>query len=160
MKLLDLSNQRFGYLTVIERVENRKEKVVWKCLCDCGNFKEIRTSDLRAGRIISCGCINIIPKNYKHGHSYEPIYITWKNMKSRCFNNKTKSFKDYGARGITVCEEWKKDFNKFYEDVSKLPHFNEKGYSIDRINNNGNYEPSNIRWATNKEQVNNRRNRK
>lgn len=160
MKLLDLTNQRFGKLKVIERVKNRKQKVVWKCICDCGNITEVRTTDLRSGNTKSCGCLGTFPKDFKHGHAYEPIYRVWKNMKSRCFNKNTKSYKDYGQRGITICEEWKKDFNKFYEYVSKLPHFNEKGYSIDRINNNGNYEPSNIRWATNKEQVNNRRNRK
>ena len=160
MKLINLTNHRFGKLLVLERAANKGKKVVWKCLCDCGNITEVRTTDLRTGNTKSCGCLGIVPKDLKHGHSYEPIYRVWKNMKSRCFNKNTKSYKDYGQRGITVCEEWKKDFNKFYEYVSKLPHFNEKGYSIDRINNNGNYEPSNIRWATNKEQVNNRRNRK
>ena len=81
-------------------------------------------------------------------------------MKNRCFNPKSLKYKDYGGRGITVCEEWRNDFIKYYEYVSKLPHFNEKGYSIDRINDNGNYEPGNVRWATAKEQANNTRRNK
>ena len=90
--------------------------------------------------------------------SNEKIYRTWQGMKQRCFQQTHKSFKHYGGRGITVCEEWKNSFQAFYEYVSQLPHFGEKGYSIDRINNEGNYEPGNVKWSTQKEQISNRRN--
>ena len=82
----------------------------------------------------------------------------WKDMKKRCFNTNCKAFEDYGGRGITVCQEWQDSFETFYGYVSQLPHFGEPGYSLDRINNDGNYEPGNVKWSTCKEQNNNRRN--
>lgn len=85
------------------------------------------------------------------------IYSVWENMKTRCFNIKSKDYPGYGARGITVCPEWKNDFQAFYDCVSQLAHFGEAGYSLDRIDNDGNYEPGNVRWTTAKEQANNRR---
>jgi hypothetical protein len=92
-----------------------------------------------------------------HHKSSEKIYLAWQGMRSRCFKRYNKSYKYYGGRGITVCDEWNNSFQAFYDYVSQLPHFGEKGYSLDRIDNDGNYEPNNVRWATQKEQCNNRR---
>ena len=94
-----------------------------------------------------------------HGMTGSRIYRTWKAMKTRCHNEHSPSFKNYGGRGITVCDEWKNDFQSFYEYVSKLEYFGEPGRTLDRINNDGNYEPGNVRWATRKEQQVNRRRR-
>lgn len=93
-----------------------------------------------------------------HGMTGSKIYRTWAHIKGRCYKETDKQYKDYGARGITMCTEWKNSFTVFYDYVSKLPNFNVHGYSLDRINNNGNYEPNNVRWADSKTQNNNKRN--
>lgn len=90
----------------------------------------------------------------------EKIYGVWHGMKRRCLQPSNKAYKDYGGRGITVCSEWVESFEMFFNHVSKLPHYGEKGYSLDRIDNNGNYEPGNVRWATRTEQMNNTRRNK
>ena len=97
--------------------------------------------------------------NYKHGGKGTRLYRIWLNMKNRCYNPRTPRFHDYGGRGITVCDEWKDNFQAFYDYVSQLSHYGEEGYTLDRINNEGNYEPGNVRWATKKEQASNRRRR-
>ena len=138
-----------------------RRNVVWLCVCDCGNCVEIRGGDLQSGRTRSCGCLRADSAKETHsihGKAHSKIHFVWLSMKNRCFNNKAQGFRNYGGRGIRVCDEWKNDFQSFYDYVSQLPHFGEDGYSIDRINNDGNYEPGNVRWATQKEQVNNRRN--
>lgn len=171
MKLIDLTGQKFGRLTVIERAGKTNHGAAkWACRCDCGNETVVIGDELRKGNTASCGCYAkekaietakryIAGKNKSHGKAGTPIYKEWSEMKRRCLNPKDNSFKNYGDRGITVCERWRNSFEAFYEDVSKLPHFGEKGYSLDRINNNGNYEPNNVRWATAKQQANNRRKR-
>lgn len=92
-----------------------------------------------------------------HGMSQSPIYRKWHDMKTRCYYSGNISYKNYGGRGITVCEEWRNSFQAFYDYVSQLPHYGEPGYSLDRIDNDGNYEPGNVRWATKLMQMNNRR---
>ena len=158
----NLTGQKFGRLTVIKRIGvDRFGHVLWLCKCICGNEKEVISSNLIRGYTLSCGCIQKEKPNHtQHGLSKKTIYRKWAGMKNRCFNPKSLKYKDYGGRGITVCEEWKNSFVKYYEYVSKLPHFDEKGYSIDRIDVNGNYEPGNVRWATAKEQANNKRKNK
>ena len=159
-KLKDLTGQRFGRLTVIERAENKGRRVRWKCKCDCGNTKIVTADSLLQANTQSCGCLHneqIVERNFKHGKGHTTIYENWKAMKSRCLNPNNSKFKDYGGRGITIYPEWIHDFQAFYDYVSKLEHFGEKGYTLDRINNNGNYEPNNLRWADGKIQHRNKR---
>lgn len=158
-KFIDLTGQRFGRLTVIERTANHNGRTCWKCQCDCGNVKNVIGKDLRNGKTRSCGCYNReVCRHVTHGLSKTKIYKVWCDMRDRCFNPKKERYPQYGGRGITVCDEWAKSdcFPAFYEYVSKLEHFGEDGYTLDRIDVNGNYEPSNIRWATDAEQRRNR----
>ena len=168
MKERDLTLKRFGRLVAISKAEGRKNGcILWNCVCDCGNKVIVPTGKLTSERKRSCGCLaketaSIIAKTgnhrRKHGMKRTRLYSVWNTMKYRCFNNNSPQFKDWGGRGITVCEEWKDDFQTFYDYVSQLPHFREEGYSLDRINNDGNYEPGNVKWSTRTEQNRNRRN--
>ena len=163
-KFKDLIGQHFGRLTVIERAGHKmfgkQNKLMWRCVCECGNEKIVSASDLTNGRVQSCGCLyneNRATIRRTHGLSKSKIYDVWCNMKDRCLKTTDNRYKDYGGRGITIYPAWIHDFKAFYNYVSKLPHFGEKGYSLDRIDNNGNYEPNNLRWATAKEQTRNQR---
>lgn len=160
MSFIDLTGQVFGRLTVIERAENSKGgKVRWLCRCECGVEKIIRGSNLTNNRSLSCGCLNreVNSKVHtKHGLRHTKVYKIWAGMMKRCYNKNCKAYSRYGGRNIKVCERWH-DVSNFYEDVSKLEHFNEPGYSLDRIDNNKGYEPDNMRWATRKEQNRNTR---
>lgn len=169
MPRLNLIGKRFGNLIVISCGEKTKHGTYrWKCRCDCDNFTSVTTNDLQSGHTRSCGClrksVSAISKacQTRHerygfsndGRSKHPLYGTWKQMLSRCENPNASNYKRYGAKGISVCKEWH-DFWKFVEwseSVGGRP----KGFTLDRINFGGNYEPSNCRWANNHVQSTNK----
>lgn len=166
----DLVGKRFGRLLVVEKigVNPKNRQYMWLCKCDCGNYKETITSYLTSGDTSSCGCYRketelkslskFWGKPKTHGLSKTRIYMSWADMKDRCYNKNNRSYKNYGGRGITVCDSWKKDFMNFY-NWAKQNGYTDK-LTIDRINVNGNYEPNNCRWVSYKVQANNKRNSK
>lgn len=162
MKLIDLTGQKFGRLNVLKRVESDKNRHArFLCRCDCGVEKIVAGDNLTKGRSRSCGCLSSelsTKRATKHGFSKTKIHNEWQNMIGRCYNKKRPDYDRYGGRGIKVCDKWRDDFQAFYDDVSKLPHFGESGYSLDRIDVDGDYTPENVRFANAKEQARNRRN--
>lgn len=158
-KMIDLTGQKFGRLTatLLTKRTNRKE-AYWVCLCECGNTTTVSGYHLRSGHTQSCGCLHseVTAKMLRvHGMTGTPTYVSWAGMIQRCFDQNSTSYPRYGARGITVCERWLA-FENFYADMGERP----EGYSLDRIDPNGNYQPGNVRWATDEHQNNNKRNSK
>jgi hypothetical protein len=164
----DLRGQTFGRLTVKEYLGKRKTAHTWLCVCECGGTSQSSGGSLKKGNTRSCGCLKLerISETHRvHGHCGKgssentPEYICWINMKGRCYNKNDDRFNAYGQRGITVCDRWLSGenglsgFQCFIADIGLRPS---KGHSLDRINNDGNYEPSNCHWTTNHAQNRNK----
>lgn len=155
---LDLTNQKYGSLTVLSEEPAKNRGTYWRCRCDCGNTVVKKTKMLRHERHPNCGCLtkqlqSINNSQATHRLSKSPTYQSWCMMKSRCNNPNYTHFKYYGARGITYCERWE-SYENFMEDMGERP----KGYTLDRIDSEGNYTPSNCKWSTRENQADNRRN--
>lgn len=157
-KIRDLSGMKFGKLTALEIAYRKNKRIYWKCLCDCGNISHSSVANLISGSTKSCGCVGfekISKMNVTHGMSKTRLMTVHMNIKQRCLNHTRHDYNRYGGRGITVCDEWQ-DFATFKDWA--LANGYRKDLTIDRIDSNGNYEPSNCRWITISDQQRNRGN--
>lgn len=159
-KFENLTGQKFGKLTVLELIERTKGHGKYKCLCECGKETVTISTNLKQGKTKSCGCgevqnrKNNWEKITTHGLSEHPLYVTWNGMKARCYNPNSEKFPIYGGRGIIICDEWEEDFKAFYD--WSIANGWQEGLTIDRIDNDGIYEPSNCRMADDETQANNK----
>lgn len=157
---IDMTGQRFGRLTVTERASNNKHNcVMWLCRCDCGKDVAVLGSSLRNGSTRSCGCYSAEltrERGTTHGMCKSRLYRIWDAMKQRCYATSHKAFENYGGRGITVCNAWRESFEAF-RDWALSAGYNDD-LTLDRMDTDGNYEPSNCQWVSLKDQQSNKRN--
>ena len=154
----DLTGMVFGRLTVMERDLSDKKVTRWLCRCECGTIKSICAASLKSGSTVSCGCWsreNTRNRSLKHGDTNTRLYSIWRGMKKRCYQTTSYGYKNYGGRGILVCDEWKDSYETFKKWA--LQNGYREDLTLDRIDNDGHYEPSNCRFSTYLEQENNRR---
>lgn len=157
MHKIEMVGKKYNMLTVLLDVGYSHGQQSYLCECDCGNKKVITGQRIRNEETKSCGCLskNLTKvRNRKHGKTGTAIYRTWSNIKNRCRNTNHRNYKDYGGRGVDMCDAWFNSFEQFYKDVGDIP----EGMSLDRINNDKGYFKENCRWATKAEQSKNRRN--
>jgi len=158
-KIKDLTGKKFGKLAVLEFIGISKHVAKWLCRCECGNITVVTCGSLRNGHTQSCGCLRdekTIEHNTTHGLSDHPLYPVWNDMRKRCKNKNAKRYKDYGGRGIKICEEWGKTPELFIKWAEQNGY--KEGLTIDRIDNNSDYCPKNCTFSTMAEQNNNKRN--
>ncbi len=161
-RTIDLTGKRFGRL--VAQAKDRSvtdDEARWRCRCDCGRETRVRSSSLRNGTSQSCGCLRqelLCARPVKHGHTTHgkptPEWDAWHSMKQRCLNPNHAAYANYGGRGISICQRWVEDFEAFLADVGLKP---DPELTLDRIDNDGNYEPGNVRWATWSQQNSNQR---
>lgn len=158
-RIVDKTGKRYGRLVVLKRDENKTSGTYWICQCDCGNIKSINTSELGGNRTKSCGCLKreILKKQQEttHGETNTRLYSIWRAMKKRCYQPTSAGYKNYGGRGIVVCDDWVCSYENFRDWALKNGY--KENLTLDRLNNDGNYEPSNCRFSTYIQQANNKR---
>jgi hypothetical protein len=153
--VVELTGRKFGKLTVLERAGSKHGHIIWLCQCECGNQTKVYRGELVKGKTKSCGCSQGKKPESAYGRrNGTKLYDTWKNIQARCHNPNHPAFKNYGARGIEVCERWRSDFLAFASDMGDAPS---PAHTIERVDNDKGYGPDNCKWATRAEQRANQR---